>query len=51
MVPKLTRMPLAMLAAMPTVMRTWRSVCSSSFAAHSAAPNVPTVPEVWKPPS
>ena len=49
MLPKLTRMPEAELAAIASMCPVWPASRPSSFAAATAAPKVPMVPDVWKP--
>ena len=49
MVPKLMRMPDAMEAAMPIAEPSFLPVRPNNFAAAAQAPNVPTVPDEWKP--
>ena len=47
--PKFTRMPEAELAAMASACAIRSPSRPSSFAPATAAPNVPTVPDEWKP--
>ena len=47
--PKFTRMPLEQLAAIDSMCPSWASFSFNSLAAAAAAPNVPMVPEEWKP--
>jgi hypothetical protein len=48
-VPKFTRMPAAVLAAMASVCAVFARSRPRSFAVATAAPNVPTVPDEWNP--